>query len=213
MPHFPRHLLEALGGWDPFNVTEDADLGIRLARRGWRVAVIGSTTWEEAPNRFGDWLRQRTRWLKGWMQTWLVHMRRPLHIIAELGERRFLSLQALLVGLVLSALIHPWFYVLIAVAAWQGRMLEFPETFLAQALWGLATLNLLVGYSVVMLLGIAAAYRRGHLSLVAHIVLLPVYWLAISLAAYRALYQLVRDPYRWEKTPHSRNSRAWRTID
>ncbi len=210
--HFPRHLIEALGGWDPYNVTEDADLGVRLARRGWRVAVIASTTWEEAPEHFGDWLKQRTRWLKGWMQTSLVHMRRPLRLMWELGERRFLSLQALLVGLVLSALVHPWFYVLIALEAWRGRIFDFPESFIAQSLWGLAALNLLVGYSVVMLLGVAAAFRRGHLSLAIHIVFLPVYWLAISLAAYRALYQLIRDPYLWEKTPHARSTRGARAA-
>ncbi len=68
--HFPRAVLEAVGGWDPFNVTEDADLGIRLARAGWQVGVLPSTTWEEAPPTFAVWRGQRTRWLKGWMQTY-----------------------------------------------------------------------------------------------------------------------------------------------
>ena len=75
MPHFPRAVLDAVGGWDPYNVTEDADLGIRLARSGWHVGVLNSTTWEEAPPTFRIWKGQRTRWLKGWMQTYLVHMR------------------------------------------------------------------------------------------------------------------------------------------
>jgi glycosyltransferase XagB len=74
--HFPRAVLDAVGGWDPYNVTEDADLGIRLARGGWHVGVLASTTWEEAPPTFRVWQGQRTRWLKGWMQTYLVHMRR-----------------------------------------------------------------------------------------------------------------------------------------
>jgi cellulose synthase/poly-beta-1,6-N-acetylglucosamine synthase-like glycosyltransferase len=66
--HFPRAVLDAVGGWDPYNVTEDADLGIRLARAGWHVGVLNSTTWEEAPPTFRIWKGQRTRWLKGWMQ-------------------------------------------------------------------------------------------------------------------------------------------------
>jgi cellulose synthase/poly-beta-1,6-N-acetylglucosamine synthase-like glycosyltransferase len=69
IPHFPRAVLDEIGGWDPFNVTEDADLGIRLSRLGWHTAVLDSTTWEEAPRYAGQWIRQRTRWLKGWMQT------------------------------------------------------------------------------------------------------------------------------------------------
>jgi cellulose synthase/poly-beta-1,6-N-acetylglucosamine synthase-like glycosyltransferase len=116
--HFPRAVLDAVGGWDPFNVTEDADLGIRLARAGWHVGVLPSTTWEEAPPTFRVWLGQRTRWLKGWMQTYLVHMRAPRRLWRELGAKRFLGLQVLMGGLILSALVHPWFYVLVAL---EGR--------------------------------------------------------------------------------------------
>jgi cellulose synthase/poly-beta-1,6-N-acetylglucosamine synthase-like glycosyltransferase len=97
-------------------VTEDADLGIRLARSGWHVGVLSSSTWEEAPSTFRVWLGQRTRWLKGWMQTYLVHMREPRRLWRGLGARRFVGLQVLMGGLVLSALVHPWFYVLAAVS-------------------------------------------------------------------------------------------------
>lgn len=107
--HFPRTVLNAVGGWDPFNVTEDADLGIRLARSGWQVGVPPSATWEEAPSTFRVWLGQRTRWLKGWIQTYLVHMREPRRLWRELGARRFVGLQVLMGGLILSALVHPWF--------------------------------------------------------------------------------------------------------
>ena len=83
--HFPLRVLRAVGAWDAWNVTEDADLGLRLARAGYHAQVIASTTFEEAPQRFGNWRRQRTRWLKGWMQTYIVHSRRPLRLAAELG--------------------------------------------------------------------------------------------------------------------------------
>jgi glycosyltransferase involved in cell wall biosynthesis len=205
--HFPRYVLEAVGGWDPYNVTEDADLGIRLARRGFKVAIIDSTTWEEAPVHHGVWLRQRTRWLKGWMQTILVHTRQPMRLMSDLGDARLLGIMSLMGGLVLSALVHPWFYVLVAYEAWRGGLMGFPDTLVAQSLWGLAALNLLIGYATAILLGIVAVARRGHLALLLHVPLIPFYWLAISLAAYRALYQLARDPYLWEKTPHTRESR------
>jgi glycosyltransferase XagB len=106
--HFRRETLIASGGWDPFNVTEDADLGFRMARRGWRTTVLASTTWEEAPATFRQWIRQRTRWLKGWMQTYLVHTRQPWRLNAELGLRGALGFHGLMGALILSALVHPF---------------------------------------------------------------------------------------------------------
>ncbi len=106
--HFPRAVLEGAGSWDPYNVTEDADLGIRLARLDWRVRTNPSTTWEEAPTEFRSWLHQRTRWIKGWMQTYLVHMRNPPRTWRELGPKSFLGLQLLITAQVLSPLFHPW---------------------------------------------------------------------------------------------------------
>ncbi len=200
--HFPRAVLEAVGGWDPYNVTEDADLGIRLARAGWQVSVLPSTTWEEAPPTFRIWRKQRTRWLKGWMQTYLVHMRAPMRLWRELGVRGFLGLQVLMGGLILSALVHPWFYVLVAADLWQGRLLGVPDGMLGRTLLGVGLFNVVAGYLSAMALGAVAAARRGRRRLALHAVLMPLYWLGISLAAYRALWQLAVAPYYWEKTEH-----------
>jgi len=201
--HFPRTVLNAVGGWDPFNVTEDADLGIRLARSGWQVGVLPSATWEEAPSTFRVWLGQRTRWLKGWIQTYLVHMREPHRLWRELGVRRFVGLQVLMGGLILSALVHPWFYVLLAFDLWHGQLLILPESGLGRSLLWIGVFNLIVGHVSAIWLGTAASARRGRLRLSAHAVLMPLYWLAISLAAYRALWQLAWAPFYWEKTEHS----------
>ena len=89
--HFHTATLRKVGGWDPYNVTEDADLGMRLARFGYRADIIDSTTYEEAPADAGPWLRQRTRWFKGWMQTWLVHMRQPRRLLSRVWACRALS--------------------------------------------------------------------------------------------------------------------------
>lgn len=200
--HFPRRLLEASGAWDPFNVTEDADLGIRLARMGLEVEVLASTTWEEAPADFRNWLGQRTRWLKGWMQTYLVHIRQPSRLLAELGWWRFTGLQILMGGLILSALVHPWFYVLAALDAAFGVLslpVDVPE---ATALWWIGAFNLAAGYLTGLALGLVAVLGRGQHRLAAHTILMPIYWLLISAAAYRALWQLAAAPYLWEKTEH-----------
>lgn len=199
--HFRRDRLVEAGAWDPFNVTEDADLGYRLARLGQRVAMLASTTWEEAPDRPRVWLGQRTRWLKGWMQTYLVHMREPGRLWRELGPWQFFGFQILLGGMVLSALVHPWIYVMLAATVFFAD--AGPAAATAGGLWWVCGFNLLAGYASAMALAALATQRRGGRLLLPSAVLLPLYWLATSLAAYRALFELCRRPYYWEKTPHS----------
>jgi glycosyltransferase XagB len=206
--HFRRSVLERIGGWDPYNVTEDADLGIRMERAGYQVAVLDSTTWEEAPETLGVWLPQRTRWLKGWMQTYLVHMRRPLQLLADLGAWRFLMLQCLLGGFLLSALLHPLFYLLLVVEFTRGQPFQFGGTGFEVTLWYMASFNLAAGFVSAMLLAAIAAVRRGYYRLLFEIAFMPAYWLLISLAAYRAVWQLLTAPHMWEKTRHSARRRG-----
>ncbi len=200
--HFPRETLIAAGGWDPFNVTEDADLGFRLARQGWRTAVLASTTWEEAPVAFGQWFRQRTRWLKGWMQTYLVHTRQPWRLNAELGPRGAVGFHALMGGLILSALVHPLFYVLLVYHVLSGQLLAPADWVAGPVFWSVACVNLAVGYVASILVGALSVWRRGRRSLALSALFMPICWLLVSAAAYRALYHLLRHPYLWEKTEH-----------
>ena len=193
--HFPRRVLEQVGGWDPYNVTEDADLGIRLARLGYDVRVIPSTTWEEAPESLRVWIRQRTRWLKGWMQTYLVHVRHPRRLWRELGTYRFLGFQMMLGGMILSALVHPWFLIMLCYASfsWEGMASNW--------LMGFGTFNLIAGYGTAMALGAMAVVPQNR-RLAWSVLAMPVYWIAISCAAYLAVWQLIWAPFFWEKTPH-----------
>lgn len=206
--HFRAADLLAVGAWDPFNVTEDADLGIRLAREGYAVHVLPSTTWEEAPVHARAWRLQRKRWLKGWMQTYLVHTREPARLWRELGAWRFCGLQMLMGGLILSALVHPVFYAMAAVSAWQGTLFVPPAGGVGAAIWYLGLFNLATGYLIAIALGAAAVYRRLGPELVRDTALMPVYWLMISAAAYLALHELITAPFYWEKTAHSPRSSA-----
>jgi len=202
--HFRTETLRKVGGWDAYNVTEDADLGMRLARFGYRAATIASTTYEEAPSRLGPWLRQRTRWFKGWMQTWLVHMRAPRRLLRELGLPGFLAFQLVVGGNVLAALVHPLFLLLLLrTVLLNGGSL--PLTALA-ALYGVTAA---AGYLVSALLGFFGLKRRGLIGNAWVLLLMPLHWLLLSLAAWRALYQLLVSPYSWEKTEHglARHSR------
>jgi glycosyltransferase XagB len=198
--HFPRRLLDELGGWDPYNVTEDADLGIRIARLGYATTMIASTTWEEAPSRLRAWRTQRTRWLKGWMQTVLVHTRDHRALRRELGFARTLGFHLYMTGLILSALVHPYFYLALGAETVFGVGIG-AEPLLAPLVWIVATTTLITGYLASIAAGWLAARRRGH-SVAVQPLLMPVYWLMISAMSYRSLWQLVFDPFKWEKTPH-----------
>ncbi len=196
--HFRRDVLLKCGGWDPFNVTEDADLGIRLARLGYDVSVIDSETMEEAPVRWRIWLGQRTRWIKGWMQTYLVHMRRPFRLWRDLGARRFVGFQMTICATLISMLAHPWFYILAGLHGALGSRV-LPESHILVWLFGG---NLLAGYGSAALLIMVTSQGSEFSGRLFSIFFLPVYWLAISIAAYRAVLDLVRRPYFWEKTMH-----------
>jgi len=213
--HFRTEVLRKVGAWDPYNVTEDADLGMRLARFSYRSTVIASTTYEEAPPRFMPWLRQRTRWFKGWMKTWLVHMRAPRALLADLGVGGFMTFQLVVGGNVLAALVYPLFLAsaLLGLAGEVPSGNDWGDTLLT----GLHGAALVMGFLAAGFVGWLGLVRRGLAATAWVLVLLPLHWLLLSLAAWRALYQLVRDPYHWEKTEHgvaqtSRLARAQRVT-
>lgn len=201
--------LRDIGGWDPYNVTEDADLGMRLARFGYRTGMIAATTYEEAPAAAGAWLRQRTRWFKGWMQTWLVHMRTPVSLLRDLGPGGFLAFQLIVGGGVVAALVHPLFLGWLAYAAVTGAPLWRGESIASGAFAALFGAIAIAGYLGSGLLGWIGLARRGLTASAWALLLTPAHWLMLSAAAWRALYQLAAAPYAWEKTEHglARSSR------
>ena len=199
--HFRTALVRQIGAWDPYNVTEDADLGMRLSRFGYRTAIVGSTTYEEAPSSFVPWLRQRTRWFKGWMQTWLVHMRHPFLLVRQLGFPGFAVFQLVVGGTVLAALAHLVFAIAVV---WEliGASAAAEHDVGDLVITGLHRTTLVSGYVISGLLGAVGLARRGLIGCVWWLLLMPVYWLLLSIAAWRALFQLIHDPYAWEKTEH-----------
>lgn len=192
---FRTEVLAEVGGWDPYNVTEDADLGLRLARRGFRTAVIDSTTFEEANCRTGNWMRQRTRWMKGYLQTWLVH-RRDMKFS---GWRGVLAVDLFVGGTAFAALLNPLMWAMVAVDAFGGPSPAqgLPDSVEAALIGALA-----IGNAAFLGLGALAPGRRGLWRLAPFALLIPFYWLMMSAAAWRALLQLVTRPSWWEKTDH-----------
>jgi cellulose synthase/poly-beta-1,6-N-acetylglucosamine synthase-like glycosyltransferase len=187
--YFRRKDLIDAGGWDAWNVTEDADLGLRLARRGKRAAMIAPPTLEEAPVKFRDWLNQRTRWKKGHLQSWLVLMRDPFATLGQMGAWGFLGAQLSLGGALLASLLHGPILLGLAVAAALG--FGWPAApYLA--LFG-------AGYGAVILCSLAA---RGGTGRFLASLMTPVYLPLISIAMLRALRDMKARPHFWAKTPH-----------
>jgi hypothetical protein len=191
--HFRTSTLKALGGWDPHNVTEDADLGFRMAAAGLRSGLLSTPTWEEPPHTLRDWIPQRSRWVKGHLQTWLVHMRRPVGG----GVRRFLAVQATLgLGVVTAAAHGPLALLLLVDVGLRLSGLREPP--LGWEDGALLAFSWLVSVGS-MLLG---ARRAGLATSRLRALQAPFYWPLHSLAATRAFWQLIRAPFYWDKTDH-----------
>ena len=203
--HIKRRTLDRIGGWDAYNVTEDADLGVRLQRLGYGVQVLDSLTLEEANSDFVNWVKQRSRWYKGYLQTWLVHMRNPRRLVRELGWRRFIGLTFAIGSVPVLALINPvfwaatWLWILGAsgvVASLLPPVVYYP---------GLACL--VVGNFVGIYIGLLGIRVTGRPRLLGAVLLFPLYWLMMSIAAIRALLQLTVAPSFWEKSVHGLDRR------
>ena len=189
--HFDRGVLEEIGGWDPNNVTEDADLGLRLACAGYRVGSISPPTYEEAPIGLTQWVKQRSRWIKGYIQTLGVFLRSPGRGVDTLGAWRFLNAVTLVGGSIVSALFHgPLLIWLVLCACLPG--IGVPPV----------ALGLLVGGLLVHALAAGLSFRCWSWTGVVSLISAPLYWPLQSLAAAKAIYELFTAPFYWDKTEH-----------
>jgi cellulose synthase/poly-beta-1,6-N-acetylglucosamine synthase-like glycosyltransferase len=207
--HFRTETLVRLGAWDPYNVTEDADLGVRLTQQGYRTTVVNSTTFEEANGVLRSWISQRSRWIKGYMQTWLVHMRDPVGLWRSLGPIGFLGFQLFIGFPPMTALINPllWLAFVISLAADPELVAPYFPGWVVYV----AMFNLLLGNAMYIYFGVIAAVKRRWYHLVPWGLLAPAYWMLHSAAALKALWQLFLKPHHWEKTQHG-TSAATREV-
>lgn len=200
--HFKTQTLRELKGWDAFNVTEDCDLGVRLFKSGLKTAVIDSVTFEEANSNFKNWIRQRSRWIKGYMQTYLVHTRDPYTFVKNHG------LHSLIFQLVIGARIS---FMLINPILWLTTISYFTlyqyvglaiESLFPFIVFYMAAFSLIAGNFVYLYNYMLGCAKRGHYSLIKFVFLIPLYWIMASIASYVAIYQLIVKPHYWEKTIH-----------
>ncbi len=231
--HFRTASLKAVGGWDPFNVTEDCDLGVRLYMAGLRTRTLDSTTFEEANSRVGNWLRQRSRWIKGYFVTHLVWCRRPLLLLVKLGPWGSFCFLCSVGAFALLAVLNLALWVLSATQVvclgidmargfglvellttrdlahvrwswpiWFAGPNEHVTASLLSQVFCSAAAVMLAGNLFFVLVNLVAGRRPGQKGLWWAALISPIYWLLISLAAVKALWQLVTRPHYWEKTVH-----------
>jgi glycosyltransferase XagB len=203
--HIRTDVLQEVGGWDPYNVTEDADLGIRLARAGYRTAVLQSVTLEEANSDPINWLRQRSRWYKGYLQTFLVHTRQPRRVWKELGPGGFLRFCSITAGTPIISVVNTFFWGL--TLAWELGEPAFIRVLFPPWLFYPAMLSLFFGNAAMIYCGLVAARMDRNPRLLGACLLVPAYWVLMSVAAVKAFVQLVFQPSYWEKTVHGLDDR------
>lgn len=198
--HMSLNRLRKIAAWDPYNVTEDADLGIRLAITGKQTRMLDSLTLEEAPRTFKVWLAQRSRWIKGYIQTYLVHMRHPLRLWKRLGTRSFLGFQFFIGGPSLVFVSSPFMWALALVWAANPQLFEL----LLMPSWviGIAVANLVLSIIMHGVMARVIVSRYAWQGMLRATLLFPFYWALHSLASIKAVWQLMTRPYFWEKTQH-----------
>ncbi len=194
-----RNALEKLGGWDAHNVTEDADLGMRLARFGYRCDMVDSTTWEEANKVPVGWVKQRSRWIKGFIITWLTQMRHPRALLEDLGLAGFIGLQIVLLGTATAFLLAPVFWAMwLGVFGYEwGFFSLMPAWF-----WQGSFVVLLVGKAVMLTIAALALHKKRKYGLLPFLLTMPFYWPLGTIAAYKALCEIFVAPFYWDKTTH-----------
>lgn len=198
--HLRRDVLDEIGGWDPFNVTEDADLGLRIDASGYHTAVIDSATLEEANSDPINWIRQRSRWYKGYLQTWLVHIREPVKLFRILGPRSFLRFNLVLAGTPIIAVLNLLFW-LITLLWFLGQPALVGAVF-PPYIYFPALVALIFGNTATLYMNLIAIREDDRSDLLVAALTVPAFWVMMSVAAAKGVYQIIRNPSYWEKTFH-----------
>jgi cellulose synthase/poly-beta-1,6-N-acetylglucosamine synthase-like glycosyltransferase len=197
--HFRTKQLREIGGWDPYNVTEDADLGVRISRKRLKTAMLNSYTFEEANNKLGNWIRQRSRWSKGYVQTYLVHMRHPRKLLREMGWKQFFYFQLTFGGNIFLPLVNPLLWAVTALTLLNPGMFDF--LFFYPIVY-VCIFNLIIGNGVFILLHMGPYVMKKNYTSIPLAFIIPLYWVLISIGDWRGVIQLVTKPFYWEKTQH-----------
>lgn len=197
--HFKTKLLREIGGWDAFNVTEDCDLGMRISKKRYATAVLDSLTLEEANSDYMNWFKQRSRWIKGYIQTFIIHMRDP----HKFGLFHRLSFILIVGGKTFSLFANPFMWAItISYFVFRSVIGETIESFYPAPVLYMGVISLIFGNFLYLYYYMIGCAKRGQWAVIPFVFLVPIYWLAMSAAAWYALYKLITAPHHWYKTKH-----------
>lgn len=201
--HFKTEELKKLGGWDPYNVTEDADLGIRIVMKNLKTSMLNSTTLEEANLEVGNWIRQRSRWIKGYVQTFLVHTRHPLRLFKKMGLKQTFYFFFTFGGNIIMPLLNPILWLVTFVSLIDKSLTDYLFT---PEITSIAIFNLILGNIIYVILHLIPCIIKKQYSSIPYAFLMPLYWIIMSYAAWKGALQLIYKPFYWEKTNHGLSS-------
>lgn len=196
--HFKTDILKKLYGWDPFNVTEDCDLGTRIFASGYLTKIFDTTTWEEANSKLSNWIKQRSRWVKGYIQTYMVHMRHPFNLIRKIGFINFLHFNLIIGGNFFVLCFNPIAWTLLIFWVLAPQKFYFPNFFFL-----VTTPVLIMGNVIFVLLNVMGSLKRKYYRLIIPSFFSPIYWILMSIGAWKGLFQFFKKPHFWEKTDHA----------
>ncbi|MDG3040556.1 glycosyltransferase [Roseicyclus marinus] len=194
-----RDVLVEVGGWDAHNVTEDAELGLRLVRRGYRTEILDSTTYEEANAAVLPWIRQRARWQKGYLMTWAMAMRAPRSLWRDLGPMRFFALQVQLLGAVAGFLAAPLVWSLMVKPFGHAHPLD---ALVSPTGYGVLATAFVASSVLSIAVAVQATQARHLRHLRPWILVAEVYFLLATLSAWKAVVDMLWQPFQWDKTAH-----------
>jgi len=202
--HFRKEAIKNIGAWDPYNVAEDCDLGIRLQRMGYKVGILNSISQEEATSSFKSWIMQRTRWMKGFIQTSIVHLRHPLRFKKEIGGwKNFFAFILTVPGTVIINILNLFYWALLIL--WFTTHSKVIQIFFPGTILYISVASFIIGNLIFTYLNLIGAYQRGRYELVKYNLLSPFYWVLLAVAGARAFIQIITKPHHWEKTTHGKH--------
>lgn len=200
--HFKVEILRKLKGWDSYNVTEDCDLGMRIAKNGYRTAIVDSTTHEEANSSVANWFWQRSRWVKGYIQTYFVHTRKPSEFL-KIKKTHLLTFQLIVGGKVLSMIINPIMWIItISYFVFRTQIGSAIEDYFPAPIFYMAITSAVLGNFLYMYYYLLGCLKRGQYDLIKYMIFIPFYWLFMSAATIIAVLKFIHAPHHWSKTKH-----------
>jgi len=209
--HFRKEVLEKIGAWDPYNVTEDCDVGIRLHRMSYRTGIINSISQEEAVSNLKVWIRQRTRWMKGFIQTSIVHLRYPFHFKDEIGGwKNFFVFLFIVPGTVVINILNFIYWIILIL--WLTTHAKIIQVFFPGFILYISVISFLIGNFIFTYLNLLGAYKRGRYNLIKYSLLSPFYWILLAIATVRAAIHIITKPHLWEKTTHGEHLKKGRHL-